>query len=498
VSETLTMSYESSSIEYIKAHFWELWQQEWESIYRCCLKWMGNNSTLAEDALSQGMLKAWEKVQASACGISNFKGWVRTLTRNICTDMLRSQGREANRTESIEALPCLVDEVLVSQDEEFDPAAKRRDRDKILGGAIDELPPRLCEPIRLHYYQEKSYLEIALELGISSGNVRKRMSQARAILKEKLSGFVGEEDGVPPEPRKRGKSKKRSLRAPAVGESLQGVLPVGSGEPVGAALYALQGEPASEEPSAEGELGIVAGGEPLLGGFSVVPASFEVLEEEPLGIVAGGQLWDEPGTPTPSPRAGRGSLRGFGSRGQSFYYPSTVQRLEDGALDIVAGGFSREAGSFAVPVVPACGEVAKGDLGIFAGGEPLLGGLRTGRIMKILCTVLATPLSHRKAGWRTGVPPVQRPEMGTGGRTGGMPVQRREMGTGGRTGEMPVQRRDMGTGGTPVLRPDVGASVWDGHLGQKEPDAGVREMGWLFGLCWRIWADSGGCWLSSI
>jgi DNA-directed RNA polymerase specialized sigma24 family protein len=134
VSQTLILPDKSGSLDYIKENFWKLWQEEWESLYRCCLKRMGNNPTLAEDALSQAMLKAREKVQAGACRIENFKAWVRTLTRNLCTDMLRSLGREANRTESLEALPCLVDEVLVSQDEELDPAAKRQDRDKILGG----------------------------------------------------------------------------------------------------------------------------------------------------------------------------------------------------------------------------------------------------------------------------------------------------------------------------------------------------------------------------
>lgn len=85
-----TLSYEMGSRENIKAHFWQLWQQEWESLYRCCLKQMGNNQTLAEDALSQAMLKAREKVQAGACRIASFKAWVRTLTRNLCTDILRS------------------------------------------------------------------------------------------------------------------------------------------------------------------------------------------------------------------------------------------------------------------------------------------------------------------------------------------------------------------------------------------------------------------------
>jgi hypothetical protein len=267
----------------------------------------------------------------------------------------------------------------------------------------------------LHYYQEKSCREIAELLGISYNNVRKRISQARAILREKLSEFVGEEDDVPPEPQKRGKSKKARVVEPAVGESLaspsrelEEVLPVESGEPVGAALSVLQGEPASGEASKKGELGIVAGSEPIEAALSVAPASFEALEEERLGIVA--------------------------------------------------GGFPQEAESFVVPVAPACGEAAKGELGIVAGGEPFVGGSHTGRMIKTLCRILATPLSHLKAG------------CGTGGKTGG----------------------------TPVLRPDVGASVSDGHLGQKEPDAGVREMRSLFGVRWRVWADSGGYWLSSI
>jgi DNA-directed RNA polymerase specialized sigma24 family protein len=127
------MSYEMGSIEYIRDNFWEILQTEWKYLYRCCLKRMGNNPTLAEDALSQGMLKAWEKVQAGA-RITNFKAWLKTLIVNHCTDVLRSLGREANRTESIESVAYFENEVLVYQDEEIDPAAKRRDLAKILGG----------------------------------------------------------------------------------------------------------------------------------------------------------------------------------------------------------------------------------------------------------------------------------------------------------------------------------------------------------------------------
>jgi hypothetical protein len=94
-----------------------------------------------------------------------------------------------------------------------------------------------------------------------------------------------------------------------------------------------------------------------------------------------------------------------------------------------------------VPVLPTQGETWLDlELGIAAGGEPLLG-----------WTILAGPPPHLLAGCgtggRTGGTPVLRRDMGTGGGTGGRPVLRPDMGTGGRTGGRPVLRPDMGTGG---------------------------------------------------
>ena len=69
--------------------FWRQWQQYRDYLYRCCIKWMGGNPTDAEDALSRAMLKAWEKVQKYAGEIANFKGWLTTLTHNLCVDIHR-------------------------------------------------------------------------------------------------------------------------------------------------------------------------------------------------------------------------------------------------------------------------------------------------------------------------------------------------------------------------------------------------------------------------
>ncbi len=48
--------------------------------------------------------------------------------------------------------------------------------------AIDDLPKRLRETFVLLYQKQFSSQEIAAELNISDSNVRKRISQGRAIL----------------------------------------------------------------------------------------------------------------------------------------------------------------------------------------------------------------------------------------------------------------------------------------------------------------------------
>ena len=82
--------------------FLEKWTKYQDQLYRCCLKLMNSNPTDAEDALSQAMLKAWEKVQKYAGKIANFKAWLFKLTRNLCIDIIRQRSRGAAGVESIE------------------------------------------------------------------------------------------------------------------------------------------------------------------------------------------------------------------------------------------------------------------------------------------------------------------------------------------------------------------------------------------------------------
>lgn len=145
------------------------------------------NSIDAEDALSRAMLQAWRKTRGSRVEIKNFKGWVTKLTHNVCMDLHREYCRSAKRVESWEIINFEYEQELVSQEANPMIVATEQELKNFFCLAIDELPPRLRETFILHFEQELSYKEIAARLNVSYDNVRKRISQARAILKQRFN-----------------------------------------------------------------------------------------------------------------------------------------------------------------------------------------------------------------------------------------------------------------------------------------------------------------------
>ncbi len=215
----------SSCTQDIDAAFWKLWQQYQDYIYRCCCKWMGNQ-TDAEDAYSRAMLKALEKARDCTDDIKNFKAWLSRLTYNLCADIHRERKRGSSRIDSIESLAEQEGVELVSQEETPVLAATRRELELFLRNAIDELPDRLRETFILHFESELSYQDIASQLNISYDNVRKRISQARAILRQRFNENFSEDTAsrVSPQSAKPRKSKKTAPESVAGEIALSGDL----------------------------------------------------------------------------------------------------------------------------------------------------------------------------------------------------------------------------------------------------------------------------------
>ena len=170
--------------------FWMLWDMYKGHLYHLCLWHMGGIQEDAEDALSRAMLRALEKLPHNVCKIENFKAWLSKLTLNLCIDIHRERRRQMRRLESIE------DSFLGANDRA--PVSKDSLEERLISrevfahvcNAVDGLPPRLREPFVLRFFQEMEYREIAECLILSPANVRKRIQQARDILRQELNSFL--------------------------------------------------------------------------------------------------------------------------------------------------------------------------------------------------------------------------------------------------------------------------------------------------------------------
>ncbi|MCT7967480.1 sigma-70 family RNA polymerase sigma factor [Laspinema sp. D1] len=195
---------EENSPEQVSSAFWQLWLQYRDELYRYCVKWMGN-PTQAEDALSQAMLKAWQKVQTGADDIQDFKAWIKQLTKNLCMDLHRQRLKREVKVLEIEAIASEDDWT----DEDQNPlqAVTENELNQFFADAIDQLPPKLREAFILYVEQKQSYQAIAEQLDISYANARKRISDARKILRQQWQQYQGEEATPPPASSKQLKTK---------------------------------------------------------------------------------------------------------------------------------------------------------------------------------------------------------------------------------------------------------------------------------------------------
>lgn len=167
--------------------FWTAWNTHREYLRRLSYVWMNVSAADAEDALSAATIRAFEKYGAHAAQISNERAWFARLLHNICIDIHRSNKRRTKLSDKVK-------EVVVIDASECDSAEITPEGELLnselgntLSRAINELPEKLQQPLVMRLVRGDEYDCIARTLDISNDNARKRVQQARAILRRKLS-----------------------------------------------------------------------------------------------------------------------------------------------------------------------------------------------------------------------------------------------------------------------------------------------------------------------
>lgn len=129
------------------------------------------NRADAEDAVQQAALRAFERIHTFDEN-RPFKGWWFAILRNCCVDLMRRSQSAA--TQGLE---------------EFDlpasPPPETLDWQQ-LNGALSRLSEDHREILRLRYFADLSYRELAETLGIPQGTVMSRLHLARNALRAQL------------------------------------------------------------------------------------------------------------------------------------------------------------------------------------------------------------------------------------------------------------------------------------------------------------------------
>jgi RNA polymerase sigma factor (sigma-70 family) len=212
------------------ATFYGIWEPYYPYLFKLCLRQMGGIREDAEDALCRAMLKAWERWPHHAHKIRHVKAWLVRLTLNLCTDIVREHKRQARIFENIDEMSASRQELMASP-ETPEEVLLRYELSFYLRGLIAALPPKLRDPFIMHFIHEMSYIDISAQLGLSTDNIRKRIQQARTILRNGLSKYdSGNPDPV--ENNHHGKPRRAGGNAPTFAE-------VGVGEQVGEITHQL-------------------------------------------------------------------------------------------------------------------------------------------------------------------------------------------------------------------------------------------------------------------
>lgn len=151
---------------------------------------LAGNAADAEDIAQEAFIRVYRSLPGFR-GDARFKTWLFTITTNVARNRMRDGQRKGrNKIESLDARR----EALGNAHEPSDhstpnpnEAARTKEMESLLQGALDELPEHYRTVFVLRIQENLSYDEIAEAVGCPKGTVKSRLNQARSLLHRRLS-----------------------------------------------------------------------------------------------------------------------------------------------------------------------------------------------------------------------------------------------------------------------------------------------------------------------
>tara|TARA_B100000902_G_scaffold373307_1_gene401123 strand:- start:989 stop:1591 length:603 start_codon:yes stop_codon:yes gene_type:complete len=144
---------------------------------------------VAKDLTIESLGKAFKKLNLYKPEYT-FSTWLFTVARNHCIDYLRK-----NKLPTFSIDKMMIDDEgkktnfdLQSKDLNPEEELMKKQRIKILRRIVDRLQPKYRELVKLRYFKELSYDEIAQELSLPIGTVKAQLYRSREQLFNIMAG----------------------------------------------------------------------------------------------------------------------------------------------------------------------------------------------------------------------------------------------------------------------------------------------------------------------
>lgn len=141
-----------------------------------------------EDALSLTFYNAW-RGRTMFRGEASGKAWLYQIATRVAIDMLRTRKRRAGEQEWDPEAAELLQPLSADAPEPEDLVLHDQNTGEIrrsVSRAMEQLTPDEQQLVRLFYFDEVSYEEISLRLGISRSQVRGRLHRIRSRMRKVL------------------------------------------------------------------------------------------------------------------------------------------------------------------------------------------------------------------------------------------------------------------------------------------------------------------------
>ncbi len=145
-----------------------IYNRQVSTVYRVCYSYLGNRAD-AEDATQNVFLRLLRSGASFESG-EHEKAWLIRVSANLCKDVLKASVR---KNVPLDAIP--------------EPEAKPQEYDATLDVVLS-LDEKYKDVVYLYYYEGWSTDQISGALGKPPSTIRSYLSEARALLRERLGG----------------------------------------------------------------------------------------------------------------------------------------------------------------------------------------------------------------------------------------------------------------------------------------------------------------------